>query len=323
MGRLHARVIAQSPGAELHRVVDPDPDAAHVAERFGAAYAPELDLAGSDAVVLAAPTETHRQLALLAITTGLPLLIEKPLADRLADSIEIVEASAAAGVPVMCGFLERYNPAVLTAMEIVRDPVHISAVRHSPYAPRIRTGVASDLLVHDVDLALRMIGSEPQHVRGALAVCHPSSLPSAEDVAEAVITFADGAVAAASASRIGQRKIRSFSIGEVHQLVEVDLLRRDVTIYRHVANEVHQGGSTYRQQTIIEIPSLVSAQEPLAAQLEHFLALTAGGKDADAERATILPAHRVIESIRSLDGRRTTGADGYTLTAGRSSPGRH
>ena len=91
---------------------------------------------------------------------------------------------------------------------------------------------------------------------------------------------------------------------------------------RHVANDVYQGGSTYRQQTIIEIPSLVSAQEPLAAQLEHFLALTGGRKDADSERATILPAHRVIESIRSLDGRRTTGADGYTLTAVRSSPGR-
>jgi predicted dehydrogenase len=300
MGSLHARVVAQSPQCTLAAVIDPRPEAADaLAQRFGSAARSELDLARIDAVIIAAATPAHHELALQVLAAGLPVLVEKPLADRLDDARAIVAAAAAHDIPLMCGLLERYNPAVMTAMEIVREPVHVSAVRHSPYAARIRTGVASDLLIHDLDLALRVFGAAPESVRGAFSHCHPDSVPGSEDVAEAVLTFPGGGVATISASRIGQRKIRSLSIGEVDQLIEVDLLRRDVTIYRHVANDLAADGIGYRQQTVIEIPALVTAQEPLATQLDRFVALVAGTLDPVAERAAILPAHEALEQVRA------------------------
>jgi hypothetical protein len=80
----------------------------------------------------------------------------------------------------------------------------------------------------------------------------------------------------------------------------VDLLRQAVTIYRHVGAEAAtDDGLGYRQQTIIEIPMMANLGEPLAAQLSHFLDLVEGTVDADAERAGILPAHRVV--ARALD----------------------
>ncbi|TYP80679.1 Gfo/Idh/MocA family protein [Blastococcus xanthinilyticus] len=297
MGALHARVIQSSPRAELAVVVEPAEAVGRaVAERFGARWAPDLSgLDGADAVVVAAATSAHHPIALEVIGAGLPLLVEKPLADSLADSEAIVAAAAAADVPIMCGLLERYNSAVATAARLTRDPVHVNAQRHSPYAPRIRTGVAWDLLVHDVDIALGLLGDQPSSVAAQFGHFHPSSASDAEDVAEVQLGFPGGRLAALSASRIGQRKVRSVTITEVDRAIEVDLLRQAVTIYRHVAGEAAtDDGLGYRQQTVIEIPMIAPLGEPLAAQLAHFVDLLEGAADPAAERAAILPAHRVV-----------------------------
>lgn len=92
-----------------------------------------------------------------------------------------------------------------------------------------------DLLVHDVDLAVHLIGAEPTDVSAQLGFFHPASVAQAEDVAEATLGFANGAVAQISASRIGQHKVRSLTIHELDRLIEVDLLRRNLTVYRHVS----------------------------------------------------------------------------------------
>lgn len=304
MGSLHARVIAQSERAELVTVVDPRRSVGRdTAERYAASWVPDIDgLTGVDGVVVASATETHPGVGTELLRRGLPLLVEKPLADRLEDAENLVRCSADAGVPLMCGLLERYNPAILTVMRLVTAPVHVSSVRHSPYVARIRTGVASDLLIHDIDTVLRLSGTEPSCVRGVLGYLHPDSEPTSEDVATALLTFPDGMVASLSASRLDQRKVRSCTIAELDRLIEVDMLRNTVTIYRHVGNEASPDGLSYKQQTIIEIPALVSSREPLAAQLDRFIDLLSGSADPDEERDTILPAHRVVMQVGAAAG---------------------
>jgi hypothetical protein len=112
-----------------------------------------------------------------------------------------------------------------------------------------------------------------------------------------VLSFPSG-LATVSASRLGQRKVRSLVVSELDRLIEIDLLRRDVTIYRHVSHDsATPDGLGYRQQTVIEIPELVSAREPLATQLDRFLDLLAGKVDPATERESILPSHRVVASV--------------------------
>jgi predicted dehydrogenase len=300
MGSLHARVISQSDRAELAYVIDPQRQlGADVAERFGAVWAADLDgLSDVQAVVVASATETHHHLGLDVLKRGLPLLMEKPLADRLADAEELVGLADRYDVPLMCGLLERFNPAIMTAMSLVETPRHVTAVRHSPYVARIGTGVSSDLLIHDVDAVLRLARAEPSAVRGSFGYHHPNSPEGSEDVAEAMLGFPGGLVSNISASRMSQRKVRRLEIAEEKRLVEVDMLRNAVTIYRHVLNEASQDGLTYRQQTIIEIPMLVSSREPLASQIDRILDVAAGHLDSAEERASIMPAHRVVETIR-------------------------
>ncbi|MCU1441997.1 MAG: gfo/Idh/MocA family oxidoreductase [Cryobacterium sp.] len=301
MGSHHARVIAQSDRAELTYLIDTREDTGRgVAARYGATWLPELPaLTDVDAVVVAAATEAHYPLAMQVLGQDRPLLIEKPVADSLLRTREILDEAEKRDLPFMCGLLERYNPAVLTARSLIDQPIHVVATRHSPYAPRIRTGVAWDLLVHDVDLAINIIGSAPTSVDATLGFFHPESSPLAEDVAETVLGFQGGAIAHISASRIGQRKIRQLSIYEVDRLVEVDLLRRDVVIYRHVSENSVDDGRGYRQQTVIEIPEITSSQEPLTTQFIRFLDIIDGRVDAGEERATIAPSHEVIEKVIS------------------------
>lgn len=299
MGRNHARVIATGPRTELAAVIDPHEESGRaVADQYGSAWQPDLDgIGGFDAVVVAAATEAHHDIAAQVIDAGRPLLVEKPLCPSLEQSEDLVRASEAAGTPLMCGFLERFNPAVMTAMKMIEAPVYVRAQRHSPYAPRIKTGVAWDLLVHDVDLVVRAFGEQqPESFDVSVGQFHPSSVPGAEDVVEAGVRFTGGGIASVSASRLGQVKVRSMVIQELDRMIEIDLLRRGLTSYRHSSIEPDDAFVGFRQFTEIEVPEIGGA-EPLVSQLAHFVDLVEGVVDADTERASILPAHRVVDEV--------------------------
>ncbi|HEY0888889.1 MAG TPA: Gfo/Idh/MocA family oxidoreductase [Nocardioides sp.] len=301
MGKNHARVIAAGDRTELAMVIDPDEAAGRrTAELYGAAWVPEMTgLDEIGAVVVAAPTEYHYGLVQQVIAAGLPVLVEKPVCPSLEQTQELVEASAKAGTPLMCGLLERFNPAVQVAMRMVEAPVYVRSTRHSPYAPRIKTGVAWDLLVHDVDLVVRAFGGRhPEALDVRAGQFHASSVPGAEDVVETTMGFAGG-IASVSASRLGQTKVRSMVIQELDRMIEVDLLRRGLTSYRHSTIEADEGHSGFRQFTEMEVPE-ISGVEPLVGQLNHFVDLIEGKVDMDEERASILPAHRVVDEVVSL-----------------------
>ncbi len=299
MGLNHARVVATGPSTTLAVVIDPSEQAGRAAaERHGARWAPSLDaLAGVDAAVVAASTEHHHALALPIVAAGLPLLIEKPVCPSLAQTREVLDASRRAGTPLQCGLLERFNPAVMTALQMVSAPCYVRAERHSPYAARIKTGVGWDLLVHDVDLVVRAFGGQaPSSVGVQVGQFHPESVVGAEDVVEASLGFDGGGIASVSASRVGQRKVRTMVIQELDRMIEVDLLRRGVTAYRHTTIEGEVGRGGYRQMTEMEVPEILGV-EPLVAQLAHFVDLIEGRVDADVERDSILPAHEVVDAV--------------------------
>jgi predicted dehydrogenase len=288
MGSLHARVISQSPDAELSCVVDPDQRAgAALADRFRTRWVPELDDFGPfDAAIVASPTETHADWGRRALDAGKPVLVEKPLSEDLSETRHLVGEARRRGVPL-----------------IVDEPIHITSVRHSPYADRIATGVAYDLLIHDIDLVVRFTDGTLTDLRSQLGHCHPKSDVYAEDVAEVSMQFDTGCVASLSASRVSQRKLRMINIAELDRLVEIDLFRRDVTVYRHVGAELIESASGgYRQQTVIDIPALTTASEPLAGQLAHFLELVRGDGDADAELDSLEAPHRLTARAIELGG---------------------
>jgi predicted dehydrogenase len=300
MGAAHARVVTQSHRTELAFVVDTDRDrAADVADRFGTECRQDIDdFDHCDAVIIAAPTEHHWDWAKRVLDADVPVLIEKPLSDQVSKARKLIEVASNNGVPLMCGFLERYNSAFIALREIVGQPLFLTAERISPYPARIRTGVASDLMIHDLDMTMLLMGRGPETMQAHFAYCHPSSDSDSEDVAQTVLTFSDGVFASLCASRLGQRKVRGLTVVELDRLIEIDLLRNDITVYRHVANDAIDDGPGYRQQTVIDIPFVPRTEEPLVAQLDRFVDLATGRADPALELDTLLAPHELVAEAR-------------------------
>src|SRR6266850_6453282 len=116
MGSNHARVLAGLPDTTLVGVVDPLPaHRARATELTGCrtfASLDELVAEGIDAVTIAAPTHLHHEIALACITREIHVLVEKPIASSVEEGRDIVDAARRAGVTLMVGHVERFNPAV-------------------------------------------------------------------------------------------------------------------------------------------------------------------------------------------------------------------
>ena len=300
MGANHARVLVGSTRADLAVVIDTDRSrAAELANAAGVPSSTELASAmGCHGAVVASATDSHAAIARSLLEAGIPVLVEKPLAPALADVHAVLRTAEQRGVPVACGFVERFNAVVRTAEGLLHDqPLHLLAVRHSPPNGRATASVVQDLLVHDIDLACRLGGGAPVAVHGT-GWAPPGH--AVAELADATLRFDAGMVATLSASRVGQRKVRALTITTASAAVELDLLRQDITVYRHVDHEqLADGALTYRTETVIDIPFVRHAGEPLALQLDHFLDLLDGTADADEERRSILPPHAVAAAVEA------------------------
>ena len=304
MGSHHARVIGNSGRARLYAVVDQNLDqATAMADRIGCLATSDLDVAArADAVVVATPTEHHLEVAMQLLAAGRPLLVEKPLAPDLESVRTLLAEAERLDVPLLCGFVERFNPVIAAAMDsLTAPPVHLVSIRHSPPAPRIASSVVADMLIHDLDLAVGFADLADVETLTSSTWTPPGA--SVSEIADCTIRFAGGMMATLSASRRSQRKVRSFMISTEAELVELDLLRQDVTIYRHIRHEQIGGASTtYRAETVVDIPFVRQTGEPLALQFEYFLDMVEGRVDLKAERQRMLPAHELADRVERGSG---------------------
>lgn len=129
MGADHAAIVARDmPGARLQVVCDMDQARARaVADTCGAQDVgsdPEAVIARPDvdAVIVASPDFTHAPLSLACIAAGKPVLCEKPLSQKVAECITVMEAEAAHGKKrVMLGFMRRYDQSYVEMKQALKD----------------------------------------------------------------------------------------------------------------------------------------------------------------------------------------------------------
>ena len=125
IGRAHAQRMSRSAECRLVAIADPAAQTADYAASLGVARYPDLDtmLAAErlDGVIVATPNADHAPHAISCIEHGLPVLVEKPLAESLANAERIVQASERAGVPVLVGHHRRHNPMLSRARDAIRQ----------------------------------------------------------------------------------------------------------------------------------------------------------------------------------------------------------
>jgi predicted dehydrogenase len=232
MGSNHARVLAEMANVRLVGVVDPErTQRENVARTVGCAAFGTLEAlieAGVDAVSIAAPTHLHHDIALACIGHGVHVLVEKPIAPSVEEGRAIVAAARRAGVTLMVGHVERFNPAVESIKRAIRDQdiLSIAITRVGPFPPRMsNVGVVIDLAVHDIDLIRWFTDSEIVEIQPQLS----SAVAEREDIALLQFRTASGVLAHINTNWLTPFKARTIHVATRDKYLIGDLLTLQVT----------------------------------------------------------------------------------------------
>jgi len=233
-GRNHLRVYNElrqaGEAVQLVAVVDADAKAvAEASEKFGVpgfgSVTECLIATRVDAASVCVPTVHHRAVAEELIAEGVDVLVEKPIAPSLEDADSILALAVRHGRIVQAGHLERFNPAVTAARGLLNKPMFFESHRLSIFTPRsLDVDVVLDLMIHDLDIVLSLVGSPVREVR---AVGLPVLSPKV-DIANVRVEFENGCVANFTASRVSTERVRKLRFFQPHQYLSIDFARQDL-----------------------------------------------------------------------------------------------
>jgi len=291
LGAFHAEKYAGLPGIELVGVVDVDGErAAAVAGRCRTVpLTDHRTLFGRvDCVSLAVPTPVHAALAHEFLTQGVDVLVEKPMTETVADGRRLVEVAEQHGRILQVGHLERFNPAIRALAGILTQPRFIECHRLAPFGERgTDVDVILDLMIHDLDVILSVVGSDVQHVE---AVGVPV-LSESTDIANARLRFTNGCIANITASRVALKRERKIRIFQADTYVSVDYGEKHVRVCRR--------RPVNGTQTITVEELALDAGDALFDEIEHFLHAVRTRQRPLVDGRTALRALEVAELIRS------------------------
>ncbi len=272
MGQYHTLVYAELWDVDLVGVVDIDFERARrVAAQYDTlAFSDHRELIGRvDVASVSVPTEAHFAVAKDLLEAGVSVLVEKPMTPTLEEARELFRIARASAAVLHVGHVERFNGAVQEVRNIVDRPILIESRRLGPFVPRVQKDtVVMDLMIHDIDIVLGLVDSEPRRV-----VALGSSLHSdVADVANVQIQFGSGTLAIITASRATEQKIRTLAITQPDAYIVLDYADQDIRIHRRAAQEytLNRESIRYRQASFVE-HLFVHKDNPLKLEILHLI----------------------------------------------------
>lgn len=290
-GSFHCGKIASLDGVRLAAVVDINRDRARrMADQYGAlAMDSHRDLSSRvKAAVVAVPTSAHHEVAAELLSSGIELLVEKPLATTLSQAEELCRLAAGNTLRLQVGHLERFNPVFLEASKRVQEPRYVRMERCGPFPGRGGdVDVVLELMTHDLDILLQLARAPVADV----AASGWSVITPYLDVATARITFADGLVADLMSSRVSLERIRRFQVLDRLGILEVDLAGGWI---RRNSPGAGPGDADKLQ---------FDGGDPLLDQDRSFVEILSNGQQprvgGEAGKATVALASRILDCIHA------------------------
>jgi predicted dehydrogenase len=302
LGQQHARIhagLADEGLSKFISVCDIDAERGNsIAAKYGATATTDWrTLIGNvDAVSLAVPTESHREIACELLEEGIHVLVEKPISRTLEEADQMIAASKKGNAVLQVGHAERFNPALVALRPHVHNPVYFEIHRVGQFTARsLDIDVVLDLMIHDLDIVQWLVGEEVE-VTSLHAVGIPI-LTNRVDAANARLEFATGAVANITASRVGTERIRKMRFFQPRDYIAVDYATNHASISNLAPPSVTPWPGV--NTTILEVDNV----EPLRAEIESFLKAAESGSrpvvtGEDGRRALAL-ALRTLEQIHA------------------------
>jgi predicted dehydrogenase len=326
IGRKHAEAVQREPACRLAALADPAAGSEAYAREIGAPcfadYREMLDRMKPQAAIIATPNILHVPAGIACAERGIPMLVEKPLADSVEVAMQLIEAAERAGVALLVGHHRRHNPIIARAREAVRagllgritavsaqwmllkaDDYFAAAHRRLPGAGPILTNA-----VHDID-DLRFICGDIAAVQAMAS--HAVRGHPVEDTAIVAFRFASGALGTLTISDAAvspwsweltsgenpfypRNDENCYLISGTEGALAVP--RLELWRYRG-ETEKGWGKPLFRERLAVE------AADPLTRQIKHFCAVVRGEAEPivtgrDAAR-TLQVVQAIFEAART------------------------
>ncbi|TQV65104.1 MAG: Gfo/Idh/MocA family oxidoreductase [Halothiobacillaceae bacterium] len=298
LGKFHADKYAALPECELTAIVDVSPEAAAtISAKHGCRGLTDYrELLGKvDAVSIAVPTRLHFEVARDFLKAGAHVLVEKPITTTLDEADALIRLARENDRVLMVGHLERFNPAILALEGALDQPRFIESTRLAPFKPRATdVSVVLDLMIHDIDIILDIVGSEITHIEASGA----SVLTGDTDIANARLTFANGCVANVTASRISLKSERKMRLFQRDAYLSVDFQNRVLASHRRGEGEMFPG-----------VPEIISEEQAfesgdaLLEEIRHFVDCALHGRiprvSGEAGRRALATAEEISALLQT------------------------
>jgi len=234
-----------------------------------------------EAVVIATPAETHKDVALKCIAANKHVFIEKPLAVSYEDSKMIVDAIEQKSLVGMVGHLMLYHPAIAWIKNYINqgelgDLYYVTARRLNLGVVRQKENAIWSLAPHDLSIALHLFDEAPSRVR-AMGDCFLQKSLDVADVGFIHMNFPSGKMFHGHFSWLDPVKKREIVlVGSKKMIVfEDSSLQEKVRVYDKGAITLEEGHPVISCNTPqifngdIYIPS-ISNEPSLTRELKAF-----------------------------------------------------
>ncbi len=302
MGRYHVNVLSQIKTVDFTGIFDKDKKLAKaISKEYKVKHFDNFSdlLDNTDALIIAVPTSLHFSVAKEAINLNKHVLVEKPLCNNLSDARKLIKLAQKKKVKLFIGHVERYNAAVQELNKIVKSSSLIcwESKRISTYTRRaFDIGVGLDLLIHDVDIALRIIKSPVKKIQSIGRKVYTKF----EDILNVQMLFENGCVARFLVSRAHHQKERSLKITLKNSDIVLNFVTQDINIYRDAETNITTKPESimYKQQSSVE-RVFIHKENPLKLEILDFIDSINKNKEMDYNN-DLTTLETVFEIIKQI-----------------------
>tara|TARA_R110000868_G_scaffold298978_1_gene559193 strand:- start:4404 stop:5345 length:942 start_codon:yes stop_codon:yes gene_type:complete len=273
LGRFHAQKIAACENADFVAIVEPT---AAGRERAHSEH-PSVEIVESleklskqaSAAIVATPTSYHFDICKKLIERDMHVFCEKPVTDKLEDSLKLQELVKTKKIVFQVGHSERCHEAWERRsefLEFLTPGCHLTLDRYAPFKGRATdVDVVNDLMIHDLDLLRFLLGKDPVSVSA-----HGFKQRTKHwDHAVAHLDWSDGTRATITVGRGEVNEVRSLKSASSAGVWRVDLMKNEIQTAYADASEVKIEGYNKRDHLLLEqeafYNSILSGKPPMVS----------------------------------------------------------
>ncbi len=304
LGKIHLRILLDTNVFELIGFHDIDKETSiSISKQYNVkAYDSGSELMEDcEALIIVTPSNTHFEIASAAIKKGKHVFLEKPITPTIEEAKLLMSLEKEAGVKIQVGHVERFNPAFVSAIPFIKKPQYIEIHRLAQYNPRgTDVSVTLDLMIHDLDLLLKIVGSNIKTIQAFGS----KTISSTVDLVNARIEFENGTIANLTANRMSLSNMRNIRVYQADGIVNINLLDK-VTEVIHLKNAdknsknlvVKSGTKLPDKELVFQHPIILPTNAIKEELLAFHKSITTGSKPV----VTIEDAIGVLSLGYSID----------------------